>query len=1459
MSKQDPTNRNRFLRSHLSKKVDNKKRSYRQVHLEALEPRMVMAAGIGLTAQYYNNSDLTALVLTRVEPNVNFNWGAGSPSTSIGAETFSARFSGQVEADFTETYTFKVTADDGARLYVNGQLLIDRWSTSVSAGASASINLIAGRRYDIQLDYKENTGNASVKLEWSRAGTPLTVIPTGSLFPSERGSLTRELWSNVTGSSVASLTSSSGYPNNPNSTASITSFEAPSNFSDNYGQRIRGFVSPTTTGKFTFYVAGDDNAELWLSNSTDPTGKQLIATVPGFTNSRQWTKYTQQKSASIDLVAGQSYYIEALHKEGAGGDNLAVGWSLPGATAVKVIAGEFLSPLVPKVSIFADAPRTTEGQSAGARFVVTRGGVSFTNALTVQYTTRGTATSGTDFTALSGSITIPAGQASATLVLNPLNDNETEGTEQVTVELLDGPGYSPGLKSERTAVASIQDNQNAPSNGVSLWNGTALSNMLFFGPGATFTQTNDPVQGSVLQAAMSISSPDIFDTQLRQTINQSVKRGDVVFVEFLARSTNATVAKFDAVFERTAAPYNRSLSQNLQVTNQWTKIQIPFIVDSDYAAGEAHFSFHTGQQVQTIQFAAIQVLNFGPSIGLGKQESLQANQIDGTYGTVSSVAVTGQPFSRALQIQTTSPPTSGNEWKFQVLDQSDSSIRQGDRMLIEFFARSTAGSAPQTTLNLQRIDTYATLFSQTISLTGGWQKYQFQIAADSAYAAAGLQAVLLAGYPAQTIEVGGFQWVNLSQARNILPTDATTSSLLNNIGGTFGSESSVAVTGQSFSTARQVVTTTQPTESYRLQLLSTANTTTSQNDYLMVEFYARSIAGASPKIEAVVQNNSDFRTILSQAFSLTSAWQRFTAFVASDIGYSNGGLQLTLNLGFAPQTVQVGGMKLLNISRGVAPTNLPQTVSSATYGGRSGTDSWRSDADARIAQNRQANLTVNVRDSAGNLVNGAVVNVRQTKQGFKFGTAVSGYDNLLSSTGTVDALKYQNEIKRLFNTAVIENNLKWPDNVANPALAISSANWVVNNGLYLRGHNVVWPARSVMPTAVWSQYDSIRASQGAGPAAIYLRDQIRARVQQAAVDFAGKAGEWDILNEPYANTDVFQAFTDGGIDKNTEVRFWFSLFRQYDANAKRVLNDYDIFAKNGGNTNHVTNFGEWLSLLKSQNLIETIGEQSHYNEGNLTDIPVLGNLINQYNTTYGLPIAITELDVNSKDEQFQADYLRDYITQAFSQSGTAEIVQWGFWSGSHWLPDAALYRNDFSIKPNGQVYEDLVFGKWWTDVRGTTRNGSYSTRAFQGNYDVTATLNGQTVTGTSTLGPNGITVNLQFGSALRSVASTDGPSATVNSSAPAIAGNPVQSITSLSTNAPASTFDISVVPLAVTQLSVLPLSASPTNLVMIADQQRSSSLIDKALGESQEDFGDSLASLVDSLANARGKRKLVRA
>ncbi|HUS35494.1 MAG TPA: lamin tail domain-containing protein, partial [Verrucomicrobiae bacterium] len=189
--------------------------------------------------------------------------------------------------------------------------------------------------------------------------TTVCVTQTSAQTPPANG-LLREVWSNIPGGLVSDLTNNAAYPNNPTSTNYVTDFfEAPVDIAEWYGQRMRGYVVPPTTGNYVFWVATDDQGVLFLSTDSDPANKRQIASVPGWTSSRNWFSYGEQQSAAISLQGGRAYYIEGLMKEDGGGDNLGVRWQLPDGTMEEPIPASRLRPW----GIVFTAPQITQQPS----------------------------------------------------------------------------------------------------------------------------------------------------------------------------------------------------------------------------------------------------------------------------------------------------------------------------------------------------------------------------------------------------------------------------------------------------------------------------------------------------------------------------------------------------------------------------------------------------------------------------------------------------------------------------------------------------------------------------------------------------------------------------------------------------------------------------------------------------------------------------------------------------------------------------------------------------------------------------------------------------------------------------------------------------------------------------------------------------------------------------------------
>jgi hypothetical protein len=172
---------------------------------------------------------------------------------------------------------------------------------------------------------------------------PTAALPESSV----RGEVQIYHWDNISGTSVEALYSYEAFPDNPDSAALINELRGTTSRGDSYGSLVRGYILPPVTGLYTFFVSGDDETELWLSSSNDPTQKISIAMVPGSTSQLDYDKYSSQRSSAIELTANNKYYFEVVHKEGYGGDHFSVAWEGPGLNR-QIISGQSIASFAGK-------------------------------------------------------------------------------------------------------------------------------------------------------------------------------------------------------------------------------------------------------------------------------------------------------------------------------------------------------------------------------------------------------------------------------------------------------------------------------------------------------------------------------------------------------------------------------------------------------------------------------------------------------------------------------------------------------------------------------------------------------------------------------------------------------------------------------------------------------------------------------------------------------------------------------------------------------------------------------------------------------------------------------------------------------------------------------------------------------------------------------------------------------
>ena len=149
---------------------------------------MTAKEGGGIRGDYYKGMNFETYVLTRTDKRIDFSWGANAPDAAVGVDSFSVRWTGEVEAAFTETYRFYARADDGVRLWVNGVQLVNAWIDQGATEYSGTVAMVAGNTYSVVMEMYENGGDAVAELRWSSPSTPKQLIPQAALAPPVKAS-----------------------------------------------------------------------------------------------------------------------------------------------------------------------------------------------------------------------------------------------------------------------------------------------------------------------------------------------------------------------------------------------------------------------------------------------------------------------------------------------------------------------------------------------------------------------------------------------------------------------------------------------------------------------------------------------------------------------------------------------------------------------------------------------------------------------------------------------------------------------------------------------------------------------------------------------------------------------------------------------------------------------------------------------------------------------------------------------------------------------------------------------------------------------------------------------------------------------------------------------------------------------------------------------------------------------
>lgn len=494
----------------------------------------------------------------------------------------------------------------------------------------------------------------------------------------------------------------------------------------------------------------------------------------------------------------------------------------------------------------------------------------------------------------------------------------------------------------------------------------------------------------------------------------------------------------------------------------------------------------------------------------------------------------------------------------------------------------------------------------------------------------------------------------------------------------------------------------RPANSWSVQVSSDVKGAIRKGDTCLLVFYARAVEGkASGAASVEVRVAPGYPKLGTTRFQVGTKWQPvILPFESGDDG-PDGKCAVSIHLGGEVQTVDIGGLRLLNYGPGFPVQKLPQPR--FTYEGREPDAAWRAEALERIEAIRKDDFSFSLVNQDGSPAAHLPVEIVLKRHAFGFGSAVTA--KWMADTSS-DGERYRAIVDECFSRVVFENDMKpdpWQSGKDPQASGGYRKDWLDQSLVWLagrhfsvRGHYLCWG-----PFEEWSSQLKDRPQD--------IREKVLAHMRDIAPAMEDHVTEWDALNHPAGWEPESTVNTVLGDDFYTEV------FREARALTRHPLwiNEDQVFRPGRQQEEY---YDMIQKLMASGVKPDGIGNQGHFDSSYLPSPTEM--LANSDRFAKLVPaLQITEFDVATHgDEALAADFTRDLLITTFSHPAYTGFILWGFWEGSHWKPETALWRKDWSEKPAAKVWRDLVGKQWHT--RKQTKSDDQGRIAFRGFFGV---------------------------------------------------------------------------------------------------------------------------------------------
>lgn len=548
---------------------------------------------------------------------------------------------------------------------------------------------------------------------------------------------------------------------------------------------------------------------------------------------------------------------------------------------------------------------------------------------------------------------------------------------------------------------------------------------------------------------------------------------------------------------------------------------------------------------------------------------------------------------------------------------------------------------------------------------------------------------------------------------------------LNNIGGYgYTKRTIVDVEGMEFTKAIRIVADKETENVWDVSYSTDIKQELKEGDRVWLRYFIRGVDNSSALSLTAIKQLPDYADIMGGAgtASADSEWVECSAvgtITKKSIPKDDQSRSFVdFQLGGRVQTVEIGGVSLVRLSADVEESVIDEFTGRFDYPGRDEDAAWRGQALEMIRENRMGTLKVLVTDEDGNSIENADVQVDMTRHKYVFGSCINASD---VTPGTANDIK-RSRILDMFNTVTFGNDLKWEawdgawGSGFSKEKAINSANYLLENGVDISGHVLLWPSWSNTPPFL-KEYEN-------DP--VKLREEITKHIQDMTDTFRGIVKIWDVINEAFSNNAITRILDEDGFDEPYSLVDWFKIAKENDPNLRLVYNDYGMFGHD--NQKHYEYMLNVSKFLKDNGApIDMIGIQSYFTVGSMVGADEIWRRLDKCYDFTGLPVKFSEYNFKTGTRQdesirkLQYDYTRDVITAVFAHPSTEGFIAWGNTGDGAKGEYAGFFDSKWDLTPIGQAFYDLVKGEWWTEEQGSTDGtGIYTADIYLGDHEITA-------------------------------------------------------------------------------------------------------------------------------------------